>query len=183
MIRRIALCVLAISACAAIVVWVIARDTSLHKIEYHWERNDLSLAVNRGGFYVNHFRESQVPELPRERWLVDFDFRNFPYIGLRWCVDCAPLSNATSHYNWFFSELKNLWGVAAALGIWPLAAFVRGPVKRWRWRRRGCCPSCGYNLTGNVSGVCPECSRPCMVPRLSTPNAVPRSDPNDQGST
>jgi hypothetical protein len=23
-----------------------------------------------------------------------------------------------------------------------------------------CCPSCGYNLTGNVSGVCPECGTP-----------------------
>lgn len=30
-----------------------------------------------------------------------------------------------------------------------------------RWFRRpvlsGCCRQCGYNLTGNVSGVCPEC--------------------------
>lgn len=24
----------------------------------------------------------------------------------------------------------------------------------------GCCPACGYNLTGNVSGVCPECGKP-----------------------
>jgi len=21
----------------------------------------------------------------------------------------------------------------------------------------GCCKKCGYNLTGNVSGICPEC--------------------------
>ncbi|MBU0640342.1 MAG: hypothetical protein KKB50_15875 [Planctomycetes bacterium] len=30
----------------------------------------------------------------------------------------------------------------------------------WRSDRRsrpGCCTRCGYNLTGNVSGVCPEC--------------------------
>jgi len=30
----------------------------------------------------------------------------------------------------------------------------------WRDRRRippGHCQKCGYNLTGNVSGVCPEC--------------------------
>jgi len=24
-------------------------------------------------------------------------------------------------------------------------------------RRNGSCPRCGYNLTGNLSGVCPEC--------------------------
>jgi rubrerythrin len=23
-----------------------------------------------------------------------------------------------------------------------------------------CCPSCGYNLTGNESGICPECGTP-----------------------
>jgi len=33
---------------------------------------------------------------------------------------------------------------------------------RRRWRRRfrlthGLCLTCGYNLTGNVSGRCPEC--------------------------
>lgn len=25
--------------------------------------------------------------------------------------------------------------------------------------RAGCCQHCGYNLTGNVSGVCPECGQ------------------------
>jgi hypothetical protein len=28
--------------------------------------------------------------------------------------------------------------------------------RRWR-RRRGRCEQCGYDLTGNKSGVCPEC--------------------------
>jgi hypothetical protein len=40
---------------------------------------------------------------------------------------------------------------------YPTIAFIRGPVRRWRRRRRGCCLNCGYDLTGNVSGVCPEC--------------------------
>ena len=26
-----------------------------------------------------------------------------------------------------------------------------------RQRKKGLCLKCGYNLTGNVSGVCPEC--------------------------
>ncbi len=35
-----------------------------------------------------------------------------------------------------------------------------------RWSRRpcidlGCCQACGYNLTGNTSGICPECGTPC----------------------
>jgi hypothetical protein len=52
-----------------------------------------------------------------------------------------------------------LWGVAALLLIYPIAAFIRGPVRRWRRRRRGLCRHCGYDLTGNVSGVCPECGK------------------------
>jgi hypothetical protein len=44
-----------------------------------------------------------------------------------------------------------------------LLMFAVSPVLWWlRWRLQhrppvGCCTSCGYNLTGNVSGVCPEC--------------------------
>ena len=39
---------------------------------------------------------------------------------------------------------------------------VRLRIERYRIRRRitcGLCPACGYDLTGNVSGVCPECGR------------------------
>lgn len=39
----------------------------------------------------------------------------------------------------------------------PAIAFIRGPLRRWRRRRKGYCVKCGYDLTGNVSGVCPEC--------------------------
>ena len=35
----------------------------------------------------------------------------------------------------------------------------RGPLRRWRRRKRGLCLHCGYNLTGNTSGVCPECAQ------------------------
>ena len=33
-------------------------------------------------------------------------------------------------------------------------------IKWWKKRRLamvGCCPACGYDLTGNETGVCPEC--------------------------
>ena len=48
-----------------------------------------------------------------------------------------------------------------------LAAFSVLPVMRRAARRRaslrlihGACPGCGYNLTGNTSGVCAECGTP-----------------------
>jgi hypothetical protein len=40
------------------------------------------------------------------------------------------------------------------------AAAARATARRWRRGRPGACRVCGYNLTGNVSGVCPECGAP-----------------------
>jgi hypothetical protein len=43
-----------------------------------------------------------------------------------------------------------------ALPAWRAGAAARA-ARRARDNR---CPSCGYDLTGNVSGVCPECGAP-----------------------
>lgn len=48
--------------------------------------------------------------------------------------------------------------IAAMFGAWPAAALGRYLLRRRRGRRSGLCIKCGYDLTGNVSGVCPECS-------------------------
>lgn len=48
------------------------------------------------------------------------------------------------------------WMVSLVTLIYPLIVFRRRLRQRHR-RRRGACLACGYNLTGNVSGVCPEC--------------------------
>lgn len=48
------------------------------------------------------------------------------------------------------------WLLVLVAGFMPVARF-------WIYRRRraivGHCVGCGYNLTGNVSGVCPECGK------------------------
>ena len=38
-----------------------------------------------------------------------------------------------------------------------LVLFELPALRRERRRRRGQCGECGYDLTGNQSGVCPEC--------------------------
>ncbi len=40
---------------------------------------------------------------------------------------------------------------------YPAIAFFRGPYRRYRRRKKGLCLKCGYDLTANVSGMCPEC--------------------------
>jgi hypothetical protein len=55
------------------------------------------------------------------------------------------------------SIIVPLWIPLVVFGVYPTIAFIRGPVRRWRRRRKGLCLKCAYNLTGNVTGVCPEC--------------------------
>ena len=47
--------------------------------------------------------------------------------------------------------------LSAFLALYPALAFLRGPLRRLRRRRQGRCVRCGYDLTGNVTGVCSEC--------------------------
>ena len=51
------------------------------------------------------------------------------------------------------------WFLVLAI-LLPGPWWMRRSIRAWRKEsriRHGLCVTCGYNLTGNVSGVCPEC--------------------------
>ena len=52
-----------------------------------------------------------------------------------------------------------LWLLVMLTAILPSLRAIRF-VQRHRIHKLHHCLSCGYNLTGNVSGVCPECGTP-----------------------
>ena len=49
-----------------------------------------------------------------------------------------------------------VWGIAVLLMIPPIRDSIRERRRAGR-KGRNECLECGYNLTGNVSGLCPEC--------------------------
>ncbi len=53
----------------------------------------------------------------------------------------------------------------------PIFSMSRGPVRRWRRRRRGLCIRCGYDLTANSTGVCPECGTHVVAVAKTKPPA------------
>ncbi len=50
--------------------------------------------------------------------------------------------------------------LGAEIGLWIVYAIERWDARVDERRRQGPCVTSGYNLTGNVSGVCPECGTP-----------------------
>jgi hypothetical protein len=60
--------------------------------------------------------------------------------------------------NWhgWSSIIVPSWFAVIGTAVLP-ACWVRRRIRNRVRGRRGFCPRCSYDLTGNVSGVCPEC--------------------------
>jgi hypothetical protein len=84
-----------------------------------------------------------------------------PLRRVRWC--CLPLGRYVGprYELWVVNEVEvQPTLMAILLCIYPVVALTRDRFFRRRGEIRRAemlCVHCGYNLTGNVSGVCPEC--------------------------
>jgi hypothetical protein len=79
-----------------------------------------------------------------------------------WSTYTSPFRNQPRYYiDFSISGLSSspLHGVAVPLWLLWVAFAIPTAFLWYRDRRppRGHCRSCGYNLTGNESGTCPEC--------------------------
>lgn len=72
----------------------------------------------------------------------------------------GPFRWRVSEYNFRRSYVVTLptWAPLVVLAAYPTIAFIRGPLRRYRRRRKGLCLTCGYNLTGLTEPRCPECA-------------------------
>jgi len=114
--------------------FILGIQTGHVRIECYSGINDLQAALTKNTFrgYGEFFVSQNVEEPWPPRWTND------PWLLRR------------------FLRFP-LWLPFVALATFPTLAFVRGPFRRWHRRHGGLCLKCGYDLTGNVSGVCPEC--------------------------
>jgi hypothetical protein len=88
----------------------------------------------------------------------------------RWKLECKPPDrfHTEGHSRGIIRTFDKRLGVASTLvyiPLWlPFVGLALLPVNsatvllisNWR-RARKRCPKCSYNLTGNQSGICPEC--------------------------
>jgi hypothetical protein len=179
MIRKVIIVVLTLAAVVTITAWVVSHtvhaiDVDKHTVAYSWGR-DYSF---------------QEPTDPESMWLL-VAFRQGTLHLTRWNFDARRRLPASRRWRWLGFSLATgtrsrikppyslwslqipLWCPIVLFAFYPTIAFIRGPLRRYRRRRKGLCLKCGYDLTGNVSGVCPECG--AEVP--SPDDAHHRMDP------
>jgi hypothetical protein len=124
----------------------------------------LRVTISSGGADVGYFG----PRWQGSRWqpfatypaFVDPTTRrhaSIPFLGGWQKLTGAP---GTSWYSFHI----RLWCPFVLSAIYLTIAFIRGPARRWRRRRNGWCVACGYDLTGNISGICPECGTEIRKP-------------------
>ena len=110
-------------------------------------------------------------------WSVSWDCRHYwgavqwggIYVGYKGWIDESrwylQRNSAVAPNWWWFDYQPGTPSRASCfiIPLWlPLAAIGATTYYAWRRGRRhppGHCAQCGYNLTGNTSGTCPECGR------------------------
>jgi len=98
--------------------------------------------------------EPLIDQLQSESNWIAFHFQRirFDWDEYAWIPEVSHYEAATSH-SYAIKYLIPFWIPFAAFAVATL--FLRRSERRDR--RRGACGECGYDLTGNVSGRCPEC--------------------------
>ena len=153
MIRRTLACVSLVLALAAGTVW----GVNVRGPQYTWEwlgtpamfpNKVWSVTVKDGAIHVQN-----GPQLLRcfsgmgtERMgIAGFQYSRDFYVGTK---------QDTVSRSWRVP----LWASVLLFSAYPFAALIGSRARlRHRRRVRGLCVECGYDLTGNVSGKCPEC--------------------------
>ena len=86
--------------------------------------------------------------------------------GFKWGRFAHPPASDGTPASYAFELVVPMWSVVLLLLPLSIAGL-------WRWLRRagnapeGHCTKCRYSLTGNISGVCPECGTAVAVNKTS----------------
>ena len=87
---------------------------------------------------------------------------NMPFLDSAWPSDALiTISGACTRVE----MILPLWSLGLVATVPPALLLLVIPIKRLLRRPKGGCHACGYNLTGNTSGVCPECGTPAPQPK------------------
>jgi len=154
MIRKLAMILLCAVTAVTAGVWYLSLGAER---QWKWQptpQSSCALNVGRGELQVGARRWTAQP-----RKSIVTDLKEYGAPGLSVRMQEFGTRSAPGVHETRWSVHLSLWVLTVPLlGVW-LAYACAGPLRRRRRRRRGLCAVCGYDLTGNESGICPECGR------------------------
>ena len=157
MIRKVAIVVLTLGA---LTLPLIAWMTIVRQVVWHKDTTNSVWAVGAVGGYAFVFHASSTDQ--RNLRSTSAYWKRYEF-GARFFQTHRAFAWKRRVERWL-GVLITIDEVFIPLGLpfvllatYPTIAFIRGPLRRWRRRRRGLCVNCAYDLTGNVTGVCSEC--------------------------
>ena len=170
MIRKTIIVVLTLGAVLMGAIWVasvISADRCLFDLRIK-EHAQLALRVERGAVVIVYSKSASLGQvvsnwhLGHRRFHLYRGLVELPVIcGKGFIPPAISGGNSGANYRASLTLMLGLiapcWAAFVLLGFYPTLAFIRGPLRRRRRRKRGLCVKCGYNLTGLPEPRCPEC--------------------------
>ena len=137
----------------AVIVALLVYSSPWMKGPHAWGLNGISsvIVVRNGGIVVQRFK--QPPVLPDGRYTSSIGVAFF---------NANP--NLPSEFVWWPLTHSTSGATLVVVPLWMLLGLFLVPTAFLWWRDRnrrppGHCRNCGYDLTGNTSGRCPECGK------------------------
>jgi hypothetical protein len=145
MLRGLLILLLTLGALAAALLGLCSLWHEVGKGGMLTERHWAAIEVDAGNLHLAFARKSNGPTLERRKSI---------HLGVLGTFRSASGKAGKWRYHWIGAPL---WPVVALLITYPAWAFIHGSLLRRIRLSKGCCASCGYDLTGNQTGICPEC--------------------------
>lgn len=131
------------------------------RFDRYWSNTTYELHISRGRLQLQKVEDYLKPRTHWDRRPSQWDPATHS-VGWR-KLPAALLGIRTTHIHVLsltdrmveHTPLKgfSIWPILTLTAILPSTWIV----KRFRGPKRGFCPECSYDLTGNTSGTCPEC--------------------------
>ncbi len=158
--RKVLLVGLTLAAVGTATIWAVAPEPARGYTPFEGAPPSLDVSLLRGGRICVSCAACGLEDsnMGTETYGVEYLPMALAGRGFAICRFITAPGKLAFCEGWFVTF--PYWFPCVAFLVYPTIAFIRyipHPLRRYRRRKRGLCVRCGYNLTGNVSGVCPEC--------------------------
>lgn len=131
--------------------------------------------VGNGELVVQWWVDRPFQDAHDDRWSFGLDWL---HLGI-WYTGTYKRPGSINIHGVYYQTCAPLWLLALLFAVYPLFVGSRNALRR-RQRVPGACDRCGYDLTSNVTGRCPECGT-AIERRAGEREGIPASHGCEKG--